>query len=645
MSPDLSSLPRFPLSVILSYLQQPPCRIKNSSCDEDKTSLPDSLPHNRDAIALLLTTKRFTHAILPLFRVNRQVCRNYQYQTKDGTLIAVIEKYRFVIFPIQDARTLLDRLNTRRLRARIAWVKKHNVANCMKACKRDETDETTCDQSNTHNHAKNNHNESMETEKCYEYGRTIEELAFEEWSLMEINHADGIMIDGVKDNCLRWRIWPAQLELLRFLDGSYEERHDKLQVHQQKINRQRRSIPSPFCFQSTDKKHNKLRGDKYEETAITNNNLMGGRIFGNGVSLLASYPRSGNTLLRTLLERMTSIVTGSDTRPDRTLSRSLALDHGLVGEGLVRSINPPNTKSLDHFDPLVHIVKTHFPERKGWRPVKGSRVLLLVRNPYDAIDSYWNLCCTNTHTRTLEESVYIKYAQKFDAMARHEIKIWCEFHYYWLDICANEGVPILIVRYEDLVLNIEDEMIRVMKFLLGRHCGVEDGSKMGSFWKWRIRHAIGNAATSVSSEKKSPDESTRICNLGSYTPRSSSGGLSIGKSIRKKRFSDSVLLHMHEVAVSLELERKQKNDASKQQQNNTTLLQRFGYDIYTQHFPVNFTYAPAVSSSDDPRKEYGTVVINRTPEIRGENDPFGRAMTYWRRGETHDDTTPFPIVQ
>jgi hypothetical protein len=36
---------------------------------------------------------------------------------------------------------------------------------------------------------------------------------------------------------------------------------------------------------------------------------------------LASYPRSGNSMLRGLLERRYGFYTGSDTRPDRTLSR------------------------------------------------------------------------------------------------------------------------------------------------------------------------------------------------------------------------------------------------------------------------------------------------------------------------------------
>ena len=39
--------------------------------------------------------------------------------------------------------------------------------------------------------------------------------------------------------------------------------------------------------------------------------------------LLVSYPRSGNSFLRRLLESSIGIVTGSDSRPNRTLSESL----------------------------------------------------------------------------------------------------------------------------------------------------------------------------------------------------------------------------------------------------------------------------------------------------------------------------------
>ena len=48
--------------------------------------------------------------------------------------------------------------------------------------------------------------------------------------------------------------------------------------------------------------------------------------------LLVSYPRSGNSFLRRLLESSLGIVTGSDSRPNRTLSESL-LRCGFKGAG------------------------------------------------------------------------------------------------------------------------------------------------------------------------------------------------------------------------------------------------------------------------------------------------------------------------
>ena len=51
------------------------------------------------------------------------------------------------------------------------------------------------------------------------------------------------------------------------------------------------------------------------------------RFLSNGLNhqkiLLVSYPRSGNSFLRRLLESSMGIVTGSDSRPNRTLSESL----------------------------------------------------------------------------------------------------------------------------------------------------------------------------------------------------------------------------------------------------------------------------------------------------------------------------------
>jgi hypothetical protein len=162
--------------------------------------------------------------------------------------------------------------------------------------------------------------------------------------------------------------------------------------------------------------------------------------------VLASYPRSGNSLMRKLVEKCTGIFTGSDTRPDRTLGKSL-FDFGMKGEGVV--------------DDTVHLVKTHYPERAGYLPFNAGRAILLVRNPYDAIDSYFNMTLTNTHNKSMAEDQYTRFSAAWDELLRSEIQIWQQFHRYWL----KQQVPLLVVRFEDLVQDPRKEMARICCFM------------------------------------------------------------------------------------------------------------------------------------------------------------------------------------
>ena len=92
--------------------------------------------------------------------------------------------------------------------------------------------------------------------------------------------------------------------------------------------------------------------------------------------VLVSYPRSGNSFLRRLLETRFGIVTGSDSRPNRTLSESL-LRCGFHGEGIC--------------DDSVWIVKTHYPERLGYRKFPATRVVRIFPQLLYPILSYTTL--------------------------------------------------------------------------------------------------------------------------------------------------------------------------------------------------------------------------------------------------------------
>jgi len=202
------------------------------------------------------------------------------------------------------------------------------------------------------------------------------------------------------------------------------------------------------------------------------------------VGILASYPRSGNSLMRTLYEHTTLRVTGSD------MQGGLA-QHDLVGEMAVGAN-------------MVQFVKTHFPERQGGAPFRASRVVLLVRNPFDAMESYFNLMMTGKHTASVSEEVRQKTAKFFEEYVLREIRVWKMFHQFWM----NQDIPILLIRYEDLVRKPDKVMARVLQFVL-------EVKRMGSFFTERIDRCI--------------KEQEDIERMGSYKPRS--GG--IGKSISK----------------------------------------------------------------------------------------------------------------
>ncbi len=171
---------------------------------------------------------------------------------------------------------------------------------------------------------------------------------------------------------------------------------------------------------------------------------------------LASYPRSGNSLLRRHLENMTNIITGSDSDPERFLIKALTR-MGFQGEGIV--------------DSSVWITKTHFPERMGYAKLLCRRAILLVRNPFDCIASYFNMVLTQTHTESvLDSEVFGKYQPLWQDFVREEIMVWKSFYAHWL----ATDLPKLVLRFEDLLQNRAQTLKRIKAFL---YSGLDFGPK------------------------------------------------------------------------------------------------------------------------------------------------------------------------
>jgi hypothetical protein len=164
-----------------------------------------------------------------------------------------------------------------------------------------------------------------------------------------------------------------------------------------------------------------LRERSSRECPILSRNI--GRLLpvgaGHDKILLSSYPRSGNSFLRKLIESYTGIISGSDSSPNRPLSSAL-LKCGFAGEGIV--------------DKSVWVIKTHFPERNGYVSFPVVKVVLIVRNPFDAIESYFHLGMTNTHNKNLTN----------EAMT--------SLHYIWKEFLLNEGIYLSIYLFTYLII-------------------------------------------------------------------------------------------------------------------------------------------------------------------------------------------------
>jgi Sulfotransferase domain len=342
----------------------------------------------------------------------------------------------------------------------------------------------------------------------------------------------------------------------------------------------------------------------------------------NGLALLVSYPRSGNSLARSLLEQCTGLVTGSDTRPDYDLSKELSVVHGMVGEGVASHR-------------LTFAVKSHWPERGGSAPVpNGKRAIVLSRNPYDAIDSYWNMCATKSHTKTVTDAVYERFRDKYQQLVRNEIDVWLRFHHYWFVTAASQ-VPVLLVRYEDLVRHPNVELTRMMRFVL-------QVDELDAYWTSRVNHVVAAGRADHDDGGRGEQQLAQpaaIDNLGSYRPRTGGtvpGGAVIrfGKALRRNpRFvTDDLVQFIHAASERFEC----------------NYLKLFGYDALHDGFPdtlppADAHWMEAVYGRHD-RSMPSSLTINDGCAIRPLSCPFGRGMRAWRQSVTDKDQNPLPTV-
>lgn len=149
---------------------------------------------------------------------------------------------------------------------------------------------------------------------------------------------------------------------------------------------------------------------------------------------LVSFPGSGNTWLRYLLQQATGIATGS-----------VYLDEGLAEYGFPGE-NIQNASML--------VVKTHqMPNIKHF-----DKIILLIRQPMDAIRAEFN-------RRIGGHNGFATYSDfqssKWKDFVQEQSEHWYHFYKAWLEFKG----PMLVLNYDDLVSDTFRILFQVLKFL------------------------------------------------------------------------------------------------------------------------------------------------------------------------------------
>ncbi|XP_030837671.1 WSC domain-containing protein 1-like [Strongylocentrotus purpuratus] len=156
---------------------------------------------------------------------------------------------------------------------------------------------------------------------------------------------------------------------------------------------------------------------------------------------LASFPGSGNTWVRHLIETATGYATGS------VYTSTILSSRGFIGE-----LQPA-------LSGRVLTIKTHIFNKD----TVGA--ILLVRNPYRALVSEYNRGKAGKTGHAHEETFNTKEWRKY---VSGNSRSWLQLYRAFISKCHHSGntcKSTLIVYYEQLKLHLKDELRRILEYL------------------------------------------------------------------------------------------------------------------------------------------------------------------------------------
>jgi len=209
--------------------------------------------------------------------------------------------------------------------------------------------------------------------------------------------------------------------------------------------------------------------------------------------LLASFPGSGNTWIRHVIQEATRVWTGSMYRDDSLLER-------FPGEGIRSG--------------LVSAVKTHYPCLRCWarrkagggfvpvektgnlNPISGS--LYLLRNPFDAILAEFNRMKAHSHTGGIDDFSIFS-SNEWTSFAEDKIQAWKQSVQFYLndhisgrDWEDKEGRRVILLFFEEFVANFSKESRIMLEGLKQMHPSLFEDASISDMLRCAQRDETGS---------------------------------------------------------------------------------------------------------------------------------------------------------
>ena len=126
-------------------------------------------------------------------------------------------------------------------------------------------------------------------------------------------------------------------------------------------------------------------------------------------------------------------------------------------------------KGEEIVDDTCWIIKSHYPLAFARSPIyQANKSIVIVRNPLESAISWLNLLATHCHSSKCPFNFEELYPTYWDWWVKYIINHINNWMMIMITEARERRLPILFLRFEDLVMNPEPELIKIMRFLIDR---------------------------------------------------------------------------------------------------------------------------------------------------------------------------------